>query len=152
MTTSDDAFEARLRDLAALADGPPDHVLAAGRAAWELRDLDAQLAQLTRDSWRDADALATRAATDVRMLTFSLGDDLVVEVDVEPDAEAGRIRLLGAVTGEVVDVALVRTDDERTPVTLTEGQFAVPGVRRGAMRLELRRSDGGRVVTSWFAV
>ena len=80
--TSDDDLEALLRDLTAERDPAPTHVTDAARAAWELRDLDTQLATLVADSWRDEPAVATRDhAGTLRMLTFT-SDGASIEVAV----------------------------------------------------------------------
>ena len=50
MTSAEDAFEARLRRISGEAEPVPEHVLEAGRAAFALRDLDAELAELVADS------------------------------------------------------------------------------------------------------
>ena len=60
MTTPEDTIEQRLRAAAALHDPVPSIVTEAAKAAFELRDLDVQLAALVADSWADSDLVATR--------------------------------------------------------------------------------------------
>lgn len=151
MSTPDDRLEARLRRLADEADGPPDDVRAAALAALTTRTLDAELADLVADSWRDAEATLTRSVTaDVRMLAFDCGD-VTVEIDVETDAATRTCRVTGLVVGDVVEAVLVR-GDARTPVALEGGAFAVDDVPVGPLRLELVRPDGSRVTTAWVSL
>jgi hypothetical protein len=151
MTTPDDALEARLRRLAAEHDAPPDDVLAAARAAWETRDLDAELAALVADSWTDAQVVATRAAaSDVRMLTFEV-DGVTVEVDVELDPVTRTARLQGFARGASGEVATVRVDG-RLAAPVVDGHFDLVDVPLGPARLEFTAVDGRRVSTAWFSV
>ncbi len=151
MTHPDDALEARLRRLAAEHDAPPDDVVTAAKAAWELRDLDAELAALVADSWTDAEALATRGPADtVRMLSFDL-DGLTVDVDVERDATNHTVRIRGLAAGLRGDLDVVHPDGRRS-VETRAGHFDAEGVPVGRVRLEFSTDDGRRVTTAWFSV
>jgi len=57
---SDDELMAWLSELAATADPVPEPLLAAARDAFGLRDLDARVAELVRDSAVDVPATAVR--------------------------------------------------------------------------------------------
>ena len=98
---ADDELERRLRALATEADPPPALVVDAAKAAFALRDLDAELAVLVADSAVDDPAVLTRAVvSDVRMLSFECGD-VAVELDVETDPLSRRVRLSGLAVGAV---------------------------------------------------
>ena len=92
---SDDADDALLDELAALLGPrlePPPEVLHAAREAFAWRTIDAELAALTCDSLLDDAAVAVRAVTTPRVVTFETPAlTIEVEVDVAP---SGR-RLLG---------------------------------------------------------
>ena len=149
--TSDDDLEALLRDLTAERDPAPTHVTDAARAAWELRDLDTQLATLVADSWRDEPAVATRDhAGTLRMLTFT-SDGASIEVDVEVDVVTGTRRLRGFVTGADGDLVIER-NGSRVSVPVVDGQFDVDGLAPGPARLSVFGTDGGRVVTTWVSL
>jgi hypothetical protein len=152
MSERDDAFEARLRGIAAEADPPPAFVVESAKAAFALRDLDAELAELVADSAVDDPAVLTRAVvSDVRMLSFECGD-VTVELDVETDPLSRRVRLSGLAIGAVGEVAVVRRDS-RTSVPLADsGRFVADAVEPGPLRLELTTPDGRRVTTSWIHV
>ena len=145
-------LEARLRSVTDEADPPPELVLEAGRAAFAMRAIDAELAELVADSAYDDAELVTRAVvSDVRMLSFECGD-VSVELDVETDPWSRSLRVHGIAVGAVGDVVVVRTAS-RTSVPLdADGRFDAGDVEPGPLRLELATADGRRVTTSWVTV
>jgi hypothetical protein len=151
MTISDDDFEALLRSTAQTQDPVPLLLLDAAKAAFELRDLDSQLAELVADSWADAGSVAVRdSSSTLRMMTFA-SEGGSIEVDVEVDDTTGLCRLHGFVTDAVGDLVVERSDGQvSTPVV--EGQFAVDGLARGAARLSIRTADGRRIATDWISL
>ncbi len=152
MSDRDDELERRLRALATEADPPPELVVASARAAFALRNLDAELAELIADSAVDDPAVLTRAVvSDVRMLSFECGD-VVVELDVEADPLSRRVRLSGLAVGAVGVVTIVRADSRSTVDLADGGRFVADSVEPGPLRLELTTPDGRRVTTSWIHV
>jgi hypothetical protein len=146
-----DLLEARLRGLAAAADPVPDLVLESARAAFTLRTLDAELAELVHDSAIDADLVLVRGPGegDVRMLSFEHG---TVAVDLQVSETAGGRELLGLVSGAVGDVE-VEQAGRRTTVALDEaGRFVLEGLAAGPLRLHLSAEDGTSVETSWVTL
>jgi hypothetical protein len=127
----------------------PPEFLAAARAAYAWRNIDAELAALTYDSAvGDREPVTTRAhPAGPRALTFAAAG-LVIELEVGPDgcrgqlvpARPGRIEVQAA-TGEVIPV---EADDV--------GYFAVRPVPPGRFRLRWRPDTGTEVVTSWVVV
>jgi hypothetical protein len=151
MRTDEDRLESLLRSLAAELDPAPDLVMAAAKAAWELRDLDTRLATLVADSWRDEPALATRdRAGTLRMLTFT-SDGASIEVDVEVDPVTGARRLRGLVTGTEGDLVVER-GASRITVPVVDGQFDVEHLPPGPARLSVVDLDGARIVTTWVSI
>ncbi len=149
--SDDDQLEALLRGLAAEHDPVPAIVTTAARAAWELRDLDGQLASLVADSWADASAVGTRDSLGtLRMLTFA-SDGSSIEVDVEHDPVTGTCRLRGFVTGAVGDLVIQRYDGQVTAPVLDD-QFDVDGLSPGPARLSVSSVDGRRITTSWISL
>jgi len=148
---SDDALEAKLRSLSTELDPAPELVVEGAKAAWELRDLDSQLATLVADSWRDAEAVATRdSAGTLRMLTFT-SEGASIEVDVESDPVTGSRRLRGFVTGAEGDL-LVESGGARIVVPIVDGQFDVEGIAGGPARLSAVGPGGARIVTTWVSL
>jgi hypothetical protein len=152
MSTPEDQLEARLRAIAVEADPTPEHVVDAARAAFALRDLDAELAALVADSAVDTPAVLTRAVVaDVRMLSFECGS-VTVELDVETDPVTQELTLNGLAVGAIGDVVVVRTDSREAVALTADGRFRAGSVVPGPLRLELTTGDGRRVTTSWITV
>ncbi len=142
-----------LRDMFERADPIPDSVLAAAHAAIELRDLDAQLAELLRDSAVDDvdKALAGVRGTATRLLTFSVGAERYVEVDVEPDGD--HRTLAGYVVPGTAGELIVEHPGGRLAAAVDEhGRFSVHRVESGPVRLRLSLAGAGPIVTQWTLV
>jgi hypothetical protein len=141
----DDELIARLGALAREADPVPDSVLEAGRAAFLLRRLDAELAELVHDSALDA-AGAVRGGGE-RLLSFE-GGDVTVELQVTPRAD--RLALLGQLVGVDPPVGLVvETATGRVEVPVDEAGMFRQEVAQGLFRLHVTPGDRSAVVTSW---
>jgi hypothetical protein len=150
MTIED--FESRLRAVTAEADPVPELVLDAGRAAFAMRAIDSELAELVADSAYDDSGLVTRAVvSDVRMLSFECGV-VTVELDVETDPSSRSLRLQGIAVGASGDVVLVRATARQSVPLGDDGRFDAGTVEAGPLRLELTTPDGRRVTTSWVSV
>jgi hypothetical protein len=138
-----------LRDVVDKADPIPGHVLAAAKAAFSWRTIDAELAELDNDSL--VAGAAVRAADAARLLTFE-GPDVEVEVEV---AETGGTRRL---TGQLVPAGgarvTVRWASGRVEVDADEfGRFTAAEVPAASVRIEVRRPAEDRpIVTSWVSI
>ena len=147
-----DQFELKLRAVTSEADPVPEAVLDAATAAFALRTLDAELAELVADSLVDDAAVVTRAVvSDVRMLSFACGD-VSVEVDVETDPSSGSLRLQGIAIGAAGDVVIVRATTRSSVPLAAGGRFDAGLVEPGPLRLELTTPDGHRVTTAWISI
>jgi hypothetical protein len=149
--TQDDALIARLRGLADQADPPPEIVLEAARAAFLMRRIDAELAELVLDSAVDAGPVLVRSTEDdtVRMLSF---ETYAVSIEVQVTDVDGLRSLLGLVTGASGRVE-VETSHGRSSVALDSlGRFSVDDVPSGTVRLHLTADDGTPVTTSWVSL
>lgn len=145
-------FESKLRAVTGEADPVPDLVLDGGRAAFAMRTIDSELAELVADSAYDDSGLVTRAVvSDVRMLSFECGD-VTVELDVETDPASRSLRLHGIAVGAVGELAIVRAAARSVVVLGPDGRFDAGTVEAGPLRLELETPDGRRVTTSWVSV
>ena len=151
----DDELLAWLRRIAAEADPVPELVIQAARSAFGLRDLDARLAELVRDSAVDVPATAVRGG-DRRMLSFEAGD---VAVECEITERDLRRDILGQLVGGLaagIDAEVAGTEvtsTQRVTVPVDErGRFSVRDLPAGPVRLRCRLADGTTVVTSWAAM
>ena len=147
-TEYDDLMD-RLRIIGASIDPLPSLVTDLAYAAFETRDLDAELAALTADSAVDNAQLVRGAAVAApRMVSFE-AESVTVELQVERGSDTAQLR--GFVVGAVA--VTLETATTRRPVELDEhGWFLVEEVPFGALRLRLERPDGRHVSTEWIAV
>jgi len=147
---SDDELLAELRDIAAETDPVPEPLLDAARMAFELRDLDALVAELVHDSALDAPAITMRGGGDERMLSFVVRD---VAVECQITARGSQRDLLGQLVGGRAEEMDVQLTGAVTTVPINAGgRFSVRGLPAGPFRLRWRLTDGTGVVTSWAAL
>jgi hypothetical protein len=148
--TPDEELIARLRQVVRLADPVPATLIAAARAAFALRDADARIAELVRDSVLDAPLAAVRG-DDVRMLSFEAGGTAIeCEVTARADGRDVHGQLSGAAATSVEAQV-----PSRQPVgadVQPHGFFSVRGLPPGPFRLRCRLTDGATIVTSWLSV
>jgi hypothetical protein len=143
----DASLLAGLGEAAEEVDPTPEFVLAAARAVFALRRLDAELAELVRDSADErAGLIAVRGDGDVRLISFETGP-VAVELQV---TQRGSMRdLVAQISGADVAVAEVETPGLRHNAALADGVVTVDGVPAGLLRLHVRTADGHELVTSW---
>jgi hypothetical protein len=147
---SDDELIGRLRRIAAAADPAPASLVSAAKAAFALRDVDARVAELIRDSAVDVPLLVVRGA-DPRMLSYE-ADGTAVECEVTTRAGARDItgQLSGAAATSVE--AQVAGGQPVVADVRAHGFFTVRGLPPGPFRLRCHLADGATVVTSWTSV
>jgi hypothetical protein len=139
-----------LREALAAARAVPPEVIAAGKAAFAWRTIDAELAALTYDSAETADMLAagTRAEpASLRALTFT-GADMTIELEVTSEALVGQIT--PARGGQSVAVR-VGTTEVASAVADEVGYFSLRPVPTEPFRLLIRTADGTSVLTGWVS-
>jgi hypothetical protein len=154
-----DELIARLRRIVATADPVPQPLLSVARAAFALRDIDARVAELVRDSLVDAPATPMRAGgaargEDVRMLSFEAAG---AAIECEVMARSGERDIRGQFSGaQAATVATVAAEVAgKPPVSVTvgaHGWFTVRGLPSGPFRLRCQLADGATLVTSWTSV
>jgi len=157
MTTSgrsdDDLLLAALGE-ALDANRPSDTLLEAGKAAFDWRDVDGELARLTYDSLLDAGAALARRATGsaARGLSFETAA-LTLEVEVGPSYVAGQV-----VPSQAARIVLQTTaQGDRETAVDEDGYFTIPrGARGPSAGDELVRircaTATGTVVTDWVRI
>lgn len=144
MTAADEPMFEELADVLRRVDPVPPAVVAAARASFAWRDLDAALARLTADSLRD---LAGVRGGSGRLLTFAAG---AVTIEVEVTPAGGRLRILGQVVPP--QPARLRVDQPGGSVEVVAdhlGRFAVADLAAGATRFHCSPVDGEPVRTEW---
>lgn len=160
MPSHDDLTDPEARLLGELSglfersDPIPRDVVDAAYAAFEFRDLDAQLAQLLHDTALDTERelAGVRGLTATRSLTFAMGKERYVEVDVEA---AGELRTITGyvvpATGGTVAVEHTAGGDRRGSID-DGGRFAVDGVPGGPVRLRITIDGSPELVTEWLTL
>jgi hypothetical protein len=150
----DEAVFEELRGLLARADPVPERLNEAARAAFTWRTIDAELAELMRDSAElDAGALALRgAATGPRLLSFE-SPRVAIEAEVSVTGPRER-RLVGQIVPPVAATVTVEQGGVRLSVQADElGRFAFDRLGAGPARLRAALPDGGmEVATPWTSI
>jgi hypothetical protein len=147
-----DQLADRLRVLGNRVDPVPVAVTAAARAAFAWRTVDAELAELTYDSWVDDRALAgVRGCGGARQLTFE-APGLTVEMEVGAAAPCLVGQLVPAHPGTVE----VRHDGGSLTLAVDDlGRFAAKHLPAGPLSLRCVIDAGAGaapVETEWVAV
>ena len=123
---TDDELLVALREAAAEADPVPADAVAAAKAIFVARRIDAELAELIFDSTRDAEPVLTRGVGE-RRLTFVLDG---TTLDLEIGADAGVV--LGQIAAEQpIEIVEIEQGSVSLEATTDEfGRFTVDGVGR----------------------
>jgi hypothetical protein len=127
---------------------PPEFVAAAKNAfAWH--NIDAELAELTYDSSRDAEtAPSTRAETaSIRALTFTSAH-LTIELEVTHDSLLGQI--VPAQSGTIK--VQLRDGAESTVPADGIGRFTIRPMPAGTFRLHCRTAADADALTNWITL
>jgi hypothetical protein len=146
---SDEALLRRLGAVALEADPAPDFVLEAARAAWTMRHLDTELAELVYDS---AGQTAGVRGAGQRLLTFEFGAALL---ELQVTARGLVVDLLGQLLGVTGAGTCVRLDstDGMCEVTVDDnGTFQVGNLPKGPMRLNILVRENPGWSTGWVSV
>ena len=147
--SDDDQLMADLAEAVRAAGSVPPEVVSAAKAVFDLRTLDAELAQLTYDSRLDPELVGALRSDklSVRSLVFGLGEQSL-DLDVLPDTLVGQITpaLAGLITVEARDGRTVRGDIDDT------GMFSVGWTGSGEIRLHVDLHDRPGFVTEWTRI
>jgi hypothetical protein len=137
----DDELLERMRELARVKDPVPAEVFATARAAFALRTLDEELADLLFDSLLDEALVGIRGGT-TRQLTFGV-DDLTIDVDLDADGLVGHVSPVGPATVEL------QTPERIHDAEVDElGRFFLDQPPAGPFRLRVAIA-GKWVTTEW---
>ena len=144
----DDELLAALGEAMRARQAVPEWFVETGKNAYAWHNIDADLAQLTYDSDRDADTVAAvrSEAASIRALTFTSGR-LSIELEVGEGSLIGQIVPPRAGTLEVHTAAGV------TSTSVDEiGCFAVDPIPNSPFRVRCRTEDGTDVLTGWITL
>jgi hypothetical protein len=128
----------------------PADFIAAGKNAFAWRDIDAELAQLTYDSIRDADlapAMRTAEAASIRALTFR-STRLTIELEVSAHSLVGQV-----VPAQNAVILVLSRSGEGTEVPADEiGCFRIFPIPPQPFRLHCRTEAGVDALTGWITL
>jgi hypothetical protein len=146
----DEELLAALGEALRARDGVPGWFVEMGKNAYAWHNIDAELAQLTYDSYSETGlerAAAVRSeAASIRALTFTSAR-LSIELEVGERSLLGQIIPPRAGTVETHTTAGVTT----WPVDEI-GSFAVEPIPASPFRLRFRTADGADVLTGWITL
>lgn len=144
---NDDELIERLAGIAVIADPPPPGLDETAEGLFGLGRLDAELAELVRDSAETLE-LAIRAAGDDRLLSFEAG---AATVEMQVSERADRRDVVAHVSGITLEAATVETLTGPRSLQVDDGVLIAPDLAAGPLRLRLT-TPGGAIVTSWVTI
>jgi len=150
----EEALEQAMQAAFAVLDPVPAEVVAAAKACFTWRTIDAELAALSYDSLEDADALVgVRGPSTHRALSFEYAD---VVIDVEVDEQGDERMLTGQVAPAASGIELHHASEAApVPVSVDElGRFRA-SVRPGPIRFLCRfvpHRPFPMLLTEWMVV
>jgi hypothetical protein len=146
---NDDELLEALRQAVAARDAVPAEFIAAAQNAFAWHNIDAELAQLTYDSMRDAEpALSTRTeAASIRALTFTSGH-VTIELEVGTESLVGQIVPAQSAVITIQLMTGAETDAQADEI----GCFSIAPIPAGQFRLRCRSGAGVETVTGWITL
>jgi hypothetical protein len=148
----DEELLTALREAMRAREAVPAEFIEMGKNAYAWHNIDAELAQLTYDSDRDADLMASlRSETaSIRALTFTSAH-LSIEVEVTDESLVGQVV---PVVPEREGTIEVQAKAGATTTTSVDeiGCFAVSPKPASPFRLRYRAADGTDVLTGWITL
>ncbi|HTS97661.1 MAG TPA: hypothetical protein VMI33_13670 [Streptosporangiaceae bacterium] len=145
----DERLFAALRQAVRARQAVPPEFVEAAKSAFAWHNIDAELAQLTYDSSRDADlepSLRAEAAS-IRALTFTSAN-LTIELEVTQDALVGQI-----IPAQAGVIKVQPRDGAETVVSADEiGCFSISPIPAGQFRLHCRTAADADTLTGWITL
>ena len=145
----DEELLAALRQALAERQAVPPEFVEAAKNAFAWHNIDAELAELTYDSSRDAEsAPSTRAETaSIRALTFTSAH-LTIELEVTHDSLLGQI-----VPAQPGTIKVQLRDGAETTVPADRiGRFTIRPMPAGTFRLHCKTSADADALTNWITL
>lgn len=146
---ADDELLVALRQALRARDGVPAEFVAAGKSAFAWHNIDAELAQLTYDSTRDAcSTVGIRSdSASIRALTFTAAR-LTIEMEVADESLVGQI-----VPGEAAVLSVQPRVGTPVDVVADEiGRFSIHPIPSVPFRLQCRTASGTDTITGWITL
>ena len=147
----DTALLEELRRVVAAADPVPPEVVAAAKASFTWRTIDAELAELSFDSLLDDDAVLVRGDEQPRLLTFEASS---VTIELVVVAEAGVRRVVGQIVPvQPATVEVIHSGGTEHVEADDLGRFRAERLGPGPMRIRVVPDTGQPVTeTEWISI
>jgi hypothetical protein len=130
--------------LDAEGDVPPDFI-AAGKAVFAWRTIDAELAALVYDSDREPALTRNQTTADLRALTFASAN-ITIELELTGTGLIGQL-----VPPSTAEISVQTAAGEKEPVTTDElGCFTIRVIPQEPFRLRCRVGETIDVLTTWI--
>jgi hypothetical protein len=145
----DEELMAALRQALAERQSVPTEFVEAAKSAFAWHNIDAELAQLTYDSSRDAGLEpSTRAETaSIRALTFTSAH-LTIELEVMQDSLLGQV-----VPPQPATIRVQPRDGTETTVSADDiGRFSIRPIPAGPFRLHCNAAADADALTGWITL
>jgi hypothetical protein len=145
----DEVLLTALRQAVHARQAVPAEFVAAGKNAFTWHSIDAELAQLTYDSSRDAEPVRSMRseAASIRALTFTSAH-MTIEIEVSQDSLVGQL-----VPPQAGTIKIQHRDSPETTVTADEiGCFSIHPIPSGPFRLHCRAAAGLDAFTGWITL
>jgi hypothetical protein len=145
----DEELLAALRQALRAQNQVPPQFIEAAKSAFAWHNIDAELAQLTYDSTRDADRpMGVRSdSASIRALTFTAAR-LTIEMEVADDSLVGQI-----VPGEAAVLNVQpRIGNPQDVIADEIGRFSIYPIPTVPFRLQCRTASGTDTVTGWITL
>ena len=147
----DTALLQELRRAVTAADPVPPEVIAAAKASFTWRTIDAELAELAFDSLLDDDTVLVRGGDQPRLLTFEASS---VTIELVVVADAGNRRVVGQlVPVQRATVEVVHSGGTASAEADDLGRFRAEELAAGPMRIRVVPETGQPVTeTEWISI
>ena len=149
----EDEDVALLRELSRVVtagDPVPADVIAAAKASFTWRTIDAELAELAFDSLLDDEAVLVRGSDQPRLLTFE-GSSVTIELVVVTEDDSRRV-IGQLVPVQPATVEVVHSGGTTSAVADDLGRFQADELGAGPMRVRVVPADGPPTETDWVAI
>ncbi len=148
----DDALLEELAKLLGRVDPIPPEATLAARSALAWRNIDAELAELLRDSALEPELAGVRSTGGGwRTLTFETPDGIAIEVEVA--VERSKRSIVGQIVPPGPARVVLRFPGADLSLETDElGRFQATGVRPGPVSLRCELADGNAIETGWVTI
>jgi len=149
----DEGLLGALRTLLSQRDSPPGWVVELAKGSYDLRAIDAELADLTSDSGLGTTS-RLRTGGGPRLVVFEAAA-CTIEIEIEPGSRAGRWQLVGQLSPAGPARIMLRRVPPTAPAWVDAdelGRFTADDLAAGALSLTCVRPGSQVTATAWISI